>query len=464
MQLFAILALALFTLAPSAKATPRAQEGLGKVTLEKYELTFDFTAMPGLSAVSGGHSALVKGIWRGEVGRSQVNMTLFLLSKQRFSFREPKDVTGLVEQNKARQSTGDGPRFAFDETSTLPGSFGVTPYASLGMHTGYTGTKATSQFFVLGGLLPEAAYALEIQCTPTLDKESRKLMDAFLAKGVSYGGVQQDPDWTDEEAEARWQSDAPDSVLEKKMLILRTKYYCIFTNLKKGTARKFCKKIDESYEEIKKLYPFEDIVGQRLLPIFYFVTSDQYHEWCVKNLGWTMASAQKSAGVSSGDVYATYHQSAGAPIHIHEATHQIFGNRLHLNGGGSWFQEGVAEYIEVKPSDLAQLKSLVKRKNYMPFHKFFTVRSMLYSAENGVKGDSGAGASYEQAASIVEFVRHSKFGKAKFQEYIHGIGAVARGDLPAIEKVLLGLWKVDIEGFEAEYVKYWLKRKSPKKK
>lgn len=461
MKLIAILSLALCTLTLSASA----QEGLGKVTIEEYELTFDFSGMPGLSAVSDGHSEQVKGIWRGKVGRSQVFMTLFLLSKKRFGFGEPMDVTRLVEGNKSRQSKGDGPRFAFDETRNLPGNFGVTPYGSMGMQTGYTGTKATSQFFVLGGLLPEAGYALEIQCTPTLDKESRKLLDAFLAEGVTYSGEQRDPRWTEDEAQARWQSDAPDSLLEKsKLQILRTKYYLIFTNVGKGTARGFGKKIDEAYETIKKLYPFEDIEGQRLLPLFLFQTKDQYVEWCVKNLGWTAQSARASGGVATGDVYATHHQAPGASVHIHEATHQIFGNRLHLRGGGSWFQEGVASYIDRQGSALSQIKSKAKGKKLIPLRKFFVIRSMLYSAENGVKGDSGAGSSYNQAASVVEFVRHSKFTKSKFHEYIHGIGAVPRGDLPAIEKVLQHLWKVDIEGFEAEYLKYWSKRKSPKKK
>ncbi|MGK0217431.1 MAG: hypothetical protein ACI9HE_000908 [Planctomycetota bacterium] len=462
MKLIALLSLALCTLTLSASA----QEGLGKVTLEEYELTLDFSSMPALSSVSDGHSDQVKGIWRGEVGRSQVHMTMFMLSKKQFGFGEPMDVTQLVAENKSRQSKGEGPSFAFDATHSLPGSFGVTPYGSLGIATGYEGTKATSRFFVLGGLLPEAGYALEIRCTPILDKASRKLMDAFLREGVTYGGEQRDPNWTDEEIEARWQSDAPDKVLEKsKLFVVRTKYYAILTNLKKGTARSFGKKMDECYEEIRKLYPFEDIEGQRLLPIFYFTTSDSYFEWCVKNLSWSMANARKSGGVATGDVYATYHQSTTASVHIHEGTHQVFGNRLHLRGGGSWFQEGVASYIDRKGSALSQIKGLAKDEKLIPLREFFVIPSMLYSAKNDVKGGSGAGDSYNQAASVVEFVRHSKFTKDKFYEYIHGVGAVSRGDLPAIEKVLQKLWKVDVEGFEAEYLKYWTKRKkAPKKK
>jgi hypothetical protein len=310
----------------------------------------------------------------------------------------------------------------------------------------------------------EKGYSLEIEAAPPLNDAGRERLERFLAEGITYDGAVSDPQWTDEEIEARWQRQAPAKVLEKSdLFVVRTKHYVIMTNLKKNTAKAFGKKIDGAYEAIREIYPFEDIEGQRLLPIFYFVDSEQYFEWCVKTLGWKIETARRSGGVSSGDVYSTYHQSTTAPVHIHEATHQIFKNRLRLGGGGSWFQEGVAEYMSSGANDIGVMKGIAKRDKHVPLEKFFTIESMLYSADPTAKGGTTSGGNYMQAACVVEFVRHGKY-KDKFQEYVHAMGRVPRSDLPAIEKELNRLFGVDAKGFDADFKEYWEKRKKPRKK
>ena len=68
-----------------------------------------------------------------------------------------------------------------------------------------------------------------------------------------------------------------------------------------------------------------------------------------------------------------------------------------------------------------------------------------------------------QAAALIEFVRHSKFGSAKFLEFVHAVGSVPRNDMAAIEAALQRVYGVDIAGFEEEFKKYWKKRKKRKK-
>ena len=46
-------------------------------------------------------------------------------------------------------------------------------------------------------------------------------------------------------------------------------------------------------------------------------------------------------------------------------THQVFGNRLRLDGGGSWFQEGVAEYICTRESERTDAANLVKKGRHV---------------------------------------------------------------------------------------------------
>ncbi len=473
-QSLALPLLAAFLLAPhsSAAAPPplalAAQDGVGKMELEEYQLEFDFTLLPGFEAPKEGIGEQVKARWTGKLGRSNVYMTLFVLNAKSFGLAEPSDVLDVVEENYARKDRQSGNKavFAFDEKSTIPGKFGYASYGAWGRDTTYDGTRAVGDFYTVCGLLKDVGYALEVKTDPTLEDDDRKKLETFLSEGIVWNGEARDPNWTDEEVLERWNSNAPEKVLEDRdLLVVRTKYYLIMTDLKKGTARSFGKKMDEAYEKIRKVFPFEDVEGQRLLPIFYFVTDQEYFEWYAKNLNTTVERARRSGGVASGDVYATYHQATNAPVHIHEATHQIFRNRLHLAGGGSWYQEGLARYMDANPNDLSKFKSIAKKGNFTPFAEFFVIRSMLYSADaNNVKGGNEAGDNYGQAATIVEFVRHSKFGKDKFLEWVHAVGAVPRSNLPAIEDAIRDVYGVSLDEFQDEYVKYWTKRKSPKKK
>ncbi|MEZ5974501.1 MAG: hypothetical protein R3E96_06575 [Planctomycetota bacterium] len=92
-----------------------------------------------------------------------------------------------------------------------------------------------------------------------------------------------------------------------------------------------------------------------------------------------------------------------------------------------------------------------------------TIKSLLRDADTErVDGGSDSHESYIQAAAIIEFVRHSDFGREKFQDFIHAVGAVPRGNLSAIEGALQKSLGVDIAGFEKEFQQYWLKRKRRK--
>ncbi len=273
--------------------------------------------------------------------------------------------------------------------------------------------------------------------------------------------------WTDEEAKARWEKDAPDKVQEDSELrVVRTEHYIVLTNLGKGqTAKTFGKIMDGFYEQIRSVYPFEDQGGERLLPIFYFIQSEQYFEFCVKAFDWTIEQARRSKGVASRDFYATYHEAPNDPTHLHEATHQIFRNRLHLGGGGSWFQEGVAEYMSENANDLNVVETLVKKGRHVPLRKFMQIESLLMSAsEKSVTGESEGSNNYRQAAAIVEFAAESEWAGAKFLDFVHAIGAVDRGDVVAIDAALQKVYGTGIEGFEEKFVEYWSNRKKMKGK
>ncbi len=403
--------------------------------------------------------------WTGRVGKTNLHVRFLFMDSQRFRFHEPKDVIDVAEYNLVPQDAKDGDDLgqrSFESTEFREGPYGYVPVAWLGRTWNKDGTKRVQHRWYLCGLTQTVGYELVVTADPALVESDLKAIESWLWKAVRYDGPVRVAEWTDEEIDERWQRDTPDKVFDKGTFVkLRTKYYVIMTNVGKSTTRAFGEKLDENYEKIRAIYPFDDMPAQRLLPIFYFVQKPQYHDWCEKVIGNRMST---SAGVATRDVYATYHQSVNAPVHIHEATHQIFRNRLFLPGGGSWFQEGVAEYMSALPGDLNVMKSLIARDAYKHFDTFFRTRSLLGDADpNRKSGGSDAGDSYMQAAALIEFVRHSKFGSEKFLDFVHAIGSVPRNDMKAIEAALQRVYGVDVAGFEEEFKKYWKKRKKRKK-
>ena len=58
----------------------------------------------------------------------------------------------------------------------------------------------------------------------------------------------------------------------------------------------------------------------------------------------------------------------------------------------------------------------------MPLVDMMRTKSLLYSAKEDVSGENQAENSYTEAALFVEFLHDSKWGAAKFQEFVHAVG------------------------------------------
>jgi hypothetical protein len=398
--------------------------------------------------------------WTGKLAQSEIEVSLILLTRSQFGFEEPSDVTELIADNLADEKRGGEAGFHFEESALVTGKFGIVAYASLARSSKQAAgaTSVASQGFYLGGLLEQFGYVVEVDATPALAEHDVAIVRTFLTKGVTFDGKQRDWKWTDAEAAERWKESVPNSDKKKLEETLRTAHYIILTNSSGGKL--FAKKMEECYEAIKKVYPFDEVPGRRLMPVFLFQDPDEYFAFFAKAFDETLEMARRSKGVSYRDFYATWYVEPGDPVHIHEATHQIFRNRLGLGGGGSWFQEGVAEYMSTKDNERGSAARAVKKGRHTPMAEFVKVPSLLFSTEKkeNTSGESEASSQYEQAALVVEFLRESKFGKDKFQDYIHAVGIVPRNDVSAINAALKKVYGVDIAGLEHELVEYCKKR------
>jgi hypothetical protein len=399
----------------------------------------------------------VRASWNAKLGEAAVRIDLTLLPISEFRFAEPDDVTDILLVNVRRPGRGD-PGFWFEKTELVPGSFGWASYGSIGSGTLHDagGTEAVGAIHVLGGLLPRHGYAVEVSVPPGLTAEQEKAVLELLRKGVRYSGAVRDPKWTDDEARERWERDAPPETHKKFEKPIRTAHYIVLTNSSGGKS--FAKAMEECYAAIRKTYPFDESSEQRLLPVFLFRTPDEYYAYYAKIGDISLEAARRSKGHAWRDYYATWYEAPNDPVHIHEATHQIFANRLHLKGGGSWFQEGVAEYMESSRNERNAIATQVKKGRHKALVEFVALESLLHSSKADDPQGDAAGDHYKQAALLVEFLREQKSLKDKFPDYLRIVGRVPRSDVAAIQRAVKAIYGVDLAGLETQWIEYCKKR------
>ncbi len=445
-----------FALPCALLAAARAQAAAGETQeFPEFKLSITLPALEELKT-SGAPNEQLKGQWTGKLGSATIEISLRVFAFAEFGFNEPDDVNDLLLRHLRDPQGGRRPDFAFDEQELVTGPFGFAPYGAYARGPLREGTNVVGTLLALSGLMESHGYSVRIDARPELGETGLKAMREFLTKGIVCKSEPRNAKWTDDAALERWKKTSTEMTLKKFDKPTRTAHYIILTCSSGGKL--FGQKMEECYTAIQKMYPFPEVPGRKLMPVFLFRTPDEYYEYFAKVHGVSIEEAKRSKGHASGDYYATWYEAPTDPVHLHEATHQIFANRLRLNGGGSWFQEGVAEYIETKPGERGNAARAVKKGEHMRLAEFVTVASLIYSTDEGIKGGDQAGDLYKQAALLIEFLRESKWGKDKFQQFLHTVGKVPRNDLDAIERGVRAVYGVDLAELDKQWMEYCKKR------
>lgn len=397
----------------------------------------------------------VRAGWSGTVGASQFALRLFAMPLAEFGFLEPEDVSELVRDNFRE---GVDKNFAYAHTELVTGTLGAAPFAALahGPTHAKDGHTIDGRYCVLGGLAAKDGYALELIAEPDLDQASLEAVLEFFRKGVVYAGPPRNASWTDDEVKARWLKDAPDGLAKKMEKPVRTKHYIFLSNC--GQAKNMGEEMEKAYAAIQAMYPFPEIKGRRLMPVFLFTNETQYYEFYARQFRTSVEEASTSKGVAYADFYATYYDAPQDPVHIHEMTHQIFANRLRLDGAGSWFQEGVAEYMSTKPGERTDAANLVKKQRHTKLLDLIATDSLLARGTSDRKKGGEAGSLYSQAALLIEFLRESKWSKDKFLDWVHEVGMCPDNDIESIGAATQDVLGVSLAELETKYVEYCKKR------
>ena len=276
---------------------------------------------------------------------------------------------------------------------------------------------------VLQGLLEEQTKAgyrfVEVGAKRARTVKAREVERLVLTYALP-DAVFEDPEWSEQMIADRLEQDFLPEWGE--MEFLRSEHYIVFTNSSAG--KRYSKTMEDIYKRFQKVFPFEEPEGARLMPVFLFKTREQYIEFTAKITGWSKEQAANTGGHAWRDYYATYYGAPKDPIHYHEGAHQLVGNRLRINGGGSWFQEGMAVYFEgtvFKAEDPAKgIKSEIKSDRHTPLPQLVKLPSLLMSSTNDRDGSLGR-RRYNQAGSIIKFLAEGKKVKKLFPQLLDGV-------------------------------------------
>jgi len=390
----------------------------------------------------------LRGWWAGRLGESAVEIRRHAFPYEDFRATEPEEITEILVRGRGSRRGDEGAEVRIRERLFLEGKYGWAPYASVVLAQVEGEEGGVTDFLVLGGLLEGEGYAIEVTARPPLAEEGRESILEFFREGIRSPVRPRDPRWTKDEILARIEGDVPDPKVRADFRPpIRTEHYLVMTNASAG--RLFAKKMEEAYAKVRATYPFEEVEGRRLMPVFLFRTKDQYVDYYVHVAKRSRSDAARSKGHAWRDYYATYYEAPADPVHVHEATHQIFKNRLHLNGGGSWFQEGLAEYVSSTENDRkAFAKGAARGDAFVPFGTFVEVPSLISNPHLGSRE------SYLQAASVIEFL-HEHWNPDKFPRFLSEIGRLPRGDGKSIEAVVVELYGVDLAGLQEAWLAHW---------
>lgn len=267
-------------------------------------------------------------------------------------------------------------------------------------------------------------------------------------------------EWTDDEAEQLWNTHSPESARGKKFRDpIRTAHYIVLTNSSCGEG--FGRRMEENYRRVRELFPFNEPPGARKMPILLFRTNSEFQRFLVDSLGYDEASAKGVKGIARGEFYATWYESPIDPVHLHEATHQIFTNRMGLTGAGSWFQEGVAEYASSSKNDRNAVANRIAAGQMPSLMTLIDAPDIAHSTlERGVTGRRATCARerYLHAALFIEFLKESALTKAKFAKFLRAVGTCPRNDLAAIDAALLDVYGEGVTALDERFVAWCKKR------
>jgi hypothetical protein len=383
---------------------------------------------------------------RGWLGEKPVELSVYLLPRDRFALAEPNDVVDESERRYAL--TAADKAFEFAEREEISGSFGALSYAcyATGELVRASGSKARTTIVMVATVSERGATSVELVLEGSASEGDLATIRASLAQGLTVAGKPRDPQWSEGEALFRWERDVPEKVRKDPLKpAARTAHYIVLTNSSNGAP--FARRMEEHFTKVEAALPLKERDGRRLMPVLLFKSREDYGRFCE---AMKIDAAVAAKGRATKDWYATWFESLNDPVHLREATRQIVRNRFGLAGGGAWFDEGLAEFVATKRDERNFIAATVAKGKAVPLHALIEMPTLAA----GVDARRHA----LEAALLIEFVHESPATKEKFADFLAKVGTAPRRSVPGIERALRASLGMTIEELERAFTEYCSQR------
>ncbi len=432
-----------------------AAQGVETVPVETgHSLTL---ALPPLTnaVTSDGGGRIKSRSWRGELLGSEVEFLLQIVPVNDFLISEPESLLWLLKtsvrtpavafcSHQSSEPCAEELRDAFThrglvarigDIETWRGDYGGTPLAGYaqGRLTKLATGADQGRLYVLAGIAASRGWILQVLSAPAAspDVEAR-VLDLFQ-HGIHHVGALRDERWTDAEAKARFDSYVKSFAYEGDELpvlkqITRTQHYIVLSTIDAGAS--LLRRLERNHEKVREAFPFTEARERRLMPLILFKSEAEYDR---------CRPSDVRLGHQGGDTFVTWYRGPEDPILVHEATHEIFENRLFIPGGGKWLQEGVADYVQLSRAHLHTCAEVAARGR----------RASFASVMNGIGFDDLSQWALDddrhpwrkttgpdhldarmQSALIITFLREDPRFAPSFTRFLAKAGT-ARANLPA---------------------------------
>ena len=191
------------------------------------------------------------------------------------------------------------------------------------------------------------------------------------------------------------------------------------------------------------------------LRVFLHRSRSGYELAAVKN-GMSEQRAAALEGHSWDGYYSTYYSGPRASVHIHEGVHQYMTAALGLDGGGTWLQEGLAQWIEAdfgrrSPARLARNTLRKKKADFPSLKRILVARTFLFRPKE--RFGLSCNELYDVSASLVRYLAQEHHNE--FRSLIRELGVLPPSDLGLLEAAFRRRIGLDIASLEKAW-RRWL--------
>lgn len=404
------------------------------------------------------------GEWLGKYKDSDVHFRLYLTPNEKDAFVEPDDVVeGLRDvvtgPDSGRAPEDVGTKFSFGGIRPVAAASGISPIvAVLSIKAWRKEDSKTEGLVVLAsGLVPSKAWLVRLDAWPAPAAEDATALVAAVEKCATYDGKLREPKWTDEEAVAYWKKYAPPGTEKKLEKPLRTEHFIVITN--STSPGPYAKKLETKYAAIKKILPFEEAKGRRLLPILLFRTDDDFQTFYRHVYKMEPKDDVDEGSLVLDRFLATSLDNDDDQEDMLDLMRLCLWNRQHASGGGRWFQDGLRKYAATKTKERFDALHAVKSGKFTPLETLLDEGAWDKQDQHREKRGTTKEASFwGQSALWMEFLHDGPFPKESFARFVDTVGSIPDGEGARIRGAIEAIFGADVAALQKKWVEYFSKR------